>query len=863
MQKTLHVVFQTHWDREWYFTFERYRYRLIHVIRRAINALKNDEISYFVLDGQTLPLEDFLEVCEKNDRQDILYYIKEGRMIIGPWFIAMDEYLVHGESIIRNLEIGHEIARTYGNIQKVGYLPDTFGHIGQMPQILNGFSINNAIMWRGVSLDHSEFIWQGVDGSSLFSIFLVEGYYQPLMNQQNYTDDVKNYVHKIEKFALTHDLLLTTGGDHVMPTYDALDQRLEAINKLPEDFKVRVSNYEHYILELKDKLKNVNLQTLKGELRDNKHAYILPNVLSTRSYLKQLNQHIEDQLLGYIEPMMALAYINKDYAPVQYLKSIWRLMLQNQPHDSICGCSIDPVHIENEVRALKVNEMIDSFKEGLFDELQLLPMSFYYPYQKRIDEDDTKFSIYNPHPFPYSGIVEGVIWLSQDMNPDNISLVDDLGNIVELVIGDIDKYRLFVSPLDYPPLFRHGKSYAITVRVHQLKPLTFTNFKVIQGNSISNYKKQQFFIENTFMKIEVKNDGALIIHDKINNQILTQWHQFYSSLDAGDSYNYSKPEQDVVTFAVLEGLPVVYVSELSQVLEYTLILRQPKGLDDTRKKPTTEHVETKIHVQLKLHHNEDLVRVKTTIDQKAKDQRLRIKFPLNVRIDNHVCDSAFELVSRPSNRVEVFETTRLKEVPVVVDPTLSMVYGFKEGKGIRFYHRGIHESQLVEEHSHTTLEMTLIRSVSHLSRDDFRSRGGAAGPNLPTPDAQCIRKHVFEYAFGLVGSYHEPVLCYQEAQLFRKPPVITRAFGEPKKSLIIKDNDGIQMTSLRWVEKNSVEVRLWNPFKEEKSTEISSDFDIKSIIEVTLDHRVKHTHSNTITLKANDIKTFIVTYENR
>lgn len=863
MQKVLHVVFQTHWDREWYFTFERYRYRLMHVIRRAIDALKKNEIAYFVLDGQTLPLEDYLEVCEERDRSDILHYIKEGRMIIGPWFIAMDEFLVHGESIIRNLEIGHEVASKYGRVQKVGYLPDTFGHIGQMPQILNGFSINNAIMWRGISTSHSEFIWQGIDGSSLFSIFLVEGYYQPILNQIQHVEDIKNYIHKIESFALTNDLLLTSGGDHLMPINEALDKRIEHIQSSLTDVEINVSNYENYVNLLKDKLKNADLKTVFGELRDNRHAYILPNVLSTRSYLKQLNQIIEDQLLGYIEPMMALGYLDADQAPVQYLKTIWRLMLKNQPHDSICGCSIDEVHVENEIRALKVMEMIDSFKEGLLNDMQILPMSYYQPSLKRIDEDDSKFSIYNPHPHPFTGVVEGVIWLSHDKSPENIALMDESGHIIKASFHDIKNYRLFVSPLDYPPVFRHGKSYHLTAYVTNLRPLSFTNFSIVDGVSLTLQHHHQNVIENSLVKLEVSENGTISLYDKILNKTYHKWHQFYTSLDAGDSYNYSKPEQDTITYAVLDGKPTVYQSELSQILEYKLVLHNPAGLDETRKKASHETVKTTILVQLKIFNEETLVHVKTKIDQKAKDQRLRIKFPLNVRLDEHVSDSAFELVKRISNREEKFETTRLKEVPVVVDSTLSMVYGSKHHEGIRFYHRGLHESQMIEENGQTTLEMTLIRSVSHLSRDDFRSRGGAAGPNLATPDAQCIREHAFDYAFGFASEKDDVVMCYQEAQHFRKPPIVSRAFGLVKGSLVIKENDGVQLTSLRFLKKGYIEARFWNPYNHARNVELTSDFNMESLLEVTLEHKITRDLERTFTLEPQALKTIVIKYKNR
>ncbi|HAX03853.1 MAG: hypothetical protein A2Y45_07960 [Tenericutes bacterium GWC2_34_14] len=863
MKKICHLVFQTHWDREWYYTFERYRYRLTHVIKRAVKALEDDEIAYFVLDGQTLPLEDYLEVCEIEERKKILSLIKQGRMIIGPWFIAMDEFLVQGESMIRNLELGHEIASNYGVVQKVGYLPDTFGHIGQMPQILKGFSIDNAFMWRGIALKDSEFMWEGADDSKLFTIYLVEGYYQPLINQPDYKDAIKAYVSKIESFSKSKDVLLTAGGDHLMPTVDSLSERIETFNRENQDIELQVSSYEIYANHLKNQLKNAKLSEIKGELRNNERAYILPNVLSTRSYLKQLNQQLEDQMIGYVEPMMALAYFNQKKAPVQYVKHIWKTILQNQPHDSICGCSIDEVHQENEMRALKASEMISSFKEGLLEQLKLLPMTYYGNPSKKIDQEDRFFTIYNPHPYLYEGMIKGTIWLTQNQDPSRIMLLDEKKRKIKVAVHEVKNHRLFVSPLEYPPVFRHGKTYEVVFYVKQLKPLSFTRYEVIEGESYEVKPSISKTLENKYLKLKLNEDGSLDITDKINQKTYHQWHQFYSSMDAGDSYNYSKPEQDTYSFAELEGEPVRKVSKLSQTLSYRLFMNQPESLIDSRKKASDVIVTTTMDITLTLNQNEKFIRVDAKIDQKGKDQRLRLKFPIGTKINNHISDSVFELVQRQSNRKEICETTRLKEVLVVVDSTLSMITGSNEDRGIRFYHLGLHEAQVVEENQKSTLEMTVIRSVSHLSRDDFKSRGGAAGPNLATPDAQCLRVHNFQYAFGPATATDDAVALFEEAQEFRKPPVLTRGYGTHKRSIFKKNKDGIQLTSLRWIGKYHIELRLWNPYHEVKTTTLSSDYIIDDIEEVSIDHTRKVKTSQTITFKPNEIKTVLMKYKSR
>lgn len=863
MKKIVHLVFQTHWDREWYFTFERYRYRLMHVVERAIDALENHEIESFILDGQTLPLEDYLEVCELKDKERILKLIEEGRMIIGPWYIAMDEFLVQGESIIRNLEIGHKIAKQYGPIQRVGYLPDTFGHIGQMPQILNDFSIDNAIMWRGIEVKQSEFIWQGSDESKLFTIFLVDGYYRPDLNQNDYITATKALIDRIEPYTTTKHMLITAGGDHLMPIRENLKKRMEDIEKTYPNYELKVSSYESFLKNIKDEQEMDSLDVLKGELRQNTKAYILPNVLSTRSYLKQLNQQLEDDMIGYVEPLMALAYVQGGKAPFNFVEHIWKTILQNQPHDSICGCSIDEVHLENEMRALKAKEMISSLKEGLFDKIQVLPMTFYGDHMKHIDHDDLTFSIFNPHPYTYSGVIQGSIWLNQNHMYDSFVITDENNHSYSVAIVNQENSRLFVSPLDYPPLFRPGKKVTFKAHVKDLKPLSLTMFKVTEGKSFEVDHAIAYSIENEQVKLSLNDDGSFDLFDKKKSQTYLGWHRFYSSLDAGDSYNYSKPENDQISYAFLDGEPVVKTSPISKTMTYTLNLVQPEELDSSRKFPVESKVETKIHVTLTLNHDESFVRVSTSIDQRAKDQRLRLQFPLGVLLKEHTNDSAFELVNRKSNRKEIFVAPRQKEVPVVVDSSLSMIHGALDLRGIQFFHRGLHESQMVESKGETILEVTLIRSVSHLSRDDFGSRGGAAGPNLQTPDAQCLRLHTFDYAFGPIDEKTSPVDSYKKANEFRKMPQVLKAFGQKQPSLIIKDNDDIIVTSIRLKDKELIELRLWNPTLEYKVTNLASDLIIESMSEIMLNHKVVGIQSNPIRLNPNEIKTILIQYKSR
>jgi len=190
MKKTLHIISHTHWDREWYMSFEQHRMRLVELMDTLIDKMENDErYKYFHLDGQTIIIDDYLEI--KPEMRERLYaLIKSGRIQVGPWYILQDEYLTSGESNIRNMIEGLKFCKENG-IDPVmsGYMPDAFGNISQMPQILAGFKIDNAIFGRGQgqilfdnkvpedgTINDKELIWQGADGTTVIGVMFRDWY---------------------------------------------------------------------------------------------------------------------------------------------------------------------------------------------------------------------------------------------------------------------------------------------------------------------------------------------------------------------------------------------------------------------------------------------------------------------------------------------------------------------------------------------------------------------------------------------------------------------------------------------------------------------------------------------------------------
>jgi len=362
------IVSHTHWDREWYQTFQKFRAKLVRLVDNLLDILRQDSsFAHFTLDGQTVVLEDYLE-AEPERREEIEGYVREGRILIGPWYVLPDEFLEGPEAIIRNLMLGYKIATGFGAVMRVGYLPDMFGHIGQMPQILNGFGLNYAAIWRGVDpkVKDIEFYWEAPDGSRVLAALLQHGYCYGAnlpTDPEKFRKRINRIVDELSRHATTRNLLLMNGCDHLeaQPKLPAL---IKGFNKKSRNVELIHGTLPSYFEALRESVPPLRSHT--GEFRSYGRAFLLPNVLSTRIWIKQWNHKCENLLERLAEPLVAwLWFVELDSSEnqkrVKRLSSLcwlaWKYLIQNHPHDSICGCSIDRVHKDMKFRFKAVEEI--------------------------------------------------------------------------------------------------------------------------------------------------------------------------------------------------------------------------------------------------------------------------------------------------------------------------------------------------------------------------------------------------------------------------------------------------------------------------------------------------------------------------
>lgn len=353
MKKKVIAYLHTHWDREWYREYEVFRLRLLKVFDNVLELLENNKIPSFYFDGQVSALLDYLEIRPEKETL-VRRFIEEKKLFIGPCYTLVDEFMTDKTVFEKNLEIGLKISQDFGCNDFIGYLADTFGHSKNIPPIFKKFGIDKCMVWRGCGDIPSEFIFNGIDTVNLLRGYFMDIFSAPMTIEQK-TQWLKGNLDKIAEKS-GDILLLPIGADHLGIEKD-ISEQINNVNELLENYEIILSSPFEYFELVKDNFKQFEHY---DELRDNSKTFILPGCYSARTKIKQYNT----QCTYWLEQADKLQkkYGSKYNSVIEYA---YKLLLKNQAHDGICGCSTDLVHRENITRYEKILQITKTIIEEL------------------------------------------------------------------------------------------------------------------------------------------------------------------------------------------------------------------------------------------------------------------------------------------------------------------------------------------------------------------------------------------------------------------------------------------------------------------------------------------------------------------
>jgi alpha-mannosidase len=853
-RQTIHFVPSTHWDREWYRVLGEFQFHFAELMDRALALLRAGKLQCYHVDGQSSVIEDYLEV-RPQARAVLRRLARQGRLELGPWYTQGDMLLPSGESLIRNLEMGLEHARSLGAPPGIPYSPDAFGHSADVPKILRHLGFDTYFFCRGLGEQmkplRSEFRWRASDGSEILAIAGVSDVFDPPHDVRGrwicgayalgmelpedaaaFAERVRLILAHATGYATTGEILAINGSDHLLPQAHAAEA-IARFNRAGSSTRCVQGTLGDYVRALRVAGAERRAPVVTGELADGRIYWILAGTGSSRAGQKRANWRCQQLLEGWVEPWNAFLPVAARRSQSAFIRKSWKLLLQNQAHDSFCGCGIDAVHREMDAR---------------FETIERLGARLLLRSVRRVAGDP---KLQNPAPaadaaaFPLllcSGLPwpETGPWSVRVPHPVGMDLrkydfLDRNGRAVPVAIGARGPADDINGP--YLPSGPHSVCLASTSVVLDAVDLPAYGYHILECRrrpvsardpAPASGAPAKPALENERLRVTLDPGGTLTAvfrHGKKTTRF-ARLLEFEDEADVGGEYDFRplagdrvlRPSARAVAWRWQAWTPAFQVLQVDRWLDCPLVADRTAGRRSAKK------VRLRIRNTLTLRRGSAGLEVRTEIDNVCRDHRLRVAFPLPFRIRQYEAQTPF---GRLVHRLRLPEGKGWRQPP----SRCRRQYGWlafrdpESGLGLALLPQGIHEHEAGE----SSARLTLLRCVGEI---------GEGGPALSAPDAQCPGAQICEYALRFLDpATDSPVALEREmARLSRPPrawalhPEAMPARADRAASFLELRAKGLVITSVRaGAAPGSLLVRVLNPTSRAASGTFVSDSALRGV----------------------------------
>ncbi|MEO8199678.1 MAG: glycosyl hydrolase-related protein [Gemmatimonadota bacterium] len=750
---TFHLIPHTHWDREWYLSRARFGARLVEMVDDLIDLLEREpSIPGFLLDGQTVLLEDYLTVRPEQESR-VCALVGAGRLETGPWYVLADEQIPSGEALIRNLLIGTDDAIRWGRRMNVLYSPDAFGHPAILPLLANEFGIRCGVAWRGLGGNDGDLLqWRGPDGRTMVLYHLPPDGYEIGSALQSDASRVKaSWVAvrtKLVARARSRHIAVLVGADHHAARQDLVTLR-DAIAAIEPESEVRLSRLEDFGQAVESENQ---LPMVQGEQRAPGYTWVLQDVHSTRAHQKRRNSRLELWLERFAEPLAALAALagGRDRRPL--LRSGWRNLVQCHFHDAIGGCASDMVAREVDCRFASVEGTIREIVRGSLDQL-----SAHDPDRAREHPEQISPSmlLWNPAARVRTGVVLAEITMFRrdilvgppgDRTPrvgrgfQPFCLTSSSGQEIPVQVLDVVAARERLDAKTHYP--DQDEVDVVHVAFHApeiggVGLVALGSKSILPGRELSTGKTGRT-LRNEMVQVRLETDGTLTLTNRLSGRTYPGILAIECEEDIGDTYSFCPgPNEN----RRLKASRVRILKSIEGPLVSTLEARWSLASEADRRRAGDHRID--MHLTLALVAGEPAVRCTLTLTNRGLDQRIRARFATGVPGISALAGSQLGSVLRPPAAVQATGYSTI-ERPALTAPAHRFVAA-ADTHGIGIFAPGFFEYELSPTGN---LRVTLLRSVGQLSKNDLITRPGHAGWPTSTPLAQCLGEHRIDLAIS-------------------------------------------------------------------------------------------------------------------
>lgn len=877
------ILPHTHWDREWRYPIWQNRMLLVRFMNELLEILEGDpDYTCFLLDGQVVPLLDYLEIHPEN-RDRITAQVKAGRLLVGPWYTLPDLYPLDGECLIRNLQKGMRVSENFGGFPKVAYHSFGWGQTAQFPQIYKQLGFDLLIAAKKVSptrAPKSEFIWQAPDGSEILTTrlgkeFRANGFFYvhiPVVHgvdiesdeyrldwnkagrlihwadeergeQDYFRQDRETGYHQdklkaameeawdnMADSACSETRMLMYGSDFTTPNHH-LTRVIRDANALFDDIDFEMVRPEAYAEVLHRELDKARLPVVTGELRDGPANGCSANALAVRIPIKILNKESENLLIRKAEPLAAMLYLMGEDYPAGFLAKAWDYMLKAHPHDSINGVTQDKSADDTLYRLKQAKEIAEVICLESASRLAAKVDT------SAFGKEDQLILLINPQQRPFRGVVRLSVDTPQEQSVESFVLQDADGGTLDVQALSRNERKTPVNDFDARPWPFYSDRHTVFADTGEIPAGGYKVVKVVptaafsrsqewwpkqsvcRGNALSNEPRT---LENEFLKVVAEPNGTLKLTDKTSGRVIPGILEFEDTGDTGDYWAHYKPMENrqIYSAGASAEIWLEETGPLSATLAIRLDLCIPQGAEFPHQKlqgcGRRSDIETNLTIvsRITLTRGAKSLRIKTRIENRAENHRLRVLIPTDVQAD--FADSAghFNVDRRAARPVHNGNNESYPEMQTV--PMQRFVDVSDGTTGFAVTSNSLTEYQLMDD-SRRTLALTLFRSV----RNRICTEKRCTGDFPEQKGGQLLETMEFEYAlYPHAGDWNEGGV-YAEADRLNAEPMVFQITPVSDGKLAVAESffelksDVLVLSSMKKLEdRDGVAVRLFNPTSE-------------------------------------------------
>lgn len=854
-----HVISNTHWDREWVKSFQESRIALTDMFDKLFELMdQNPEFRHFHLDSQAIPLEDYCTVRPEN-KEKLKSLISNGKLLTGPWYTLAEMNSIDGESIIRNLLIGHRVSGEFGKVMKVGYTPTSTGQISQLPQIYNGFGIKTVVFYRGINQDVAppEYIWKAPDGTESYGIRppqhfsrctfwgyvylpIVHKYYDHIedskqnqwsnggmlfriadhkSNEFTELEPVKYFDKEYAEQALkklmseisgkSHcNVLLALHGHDASFPHEETPALIAALNEISEDTHFIHSSFEKYAESISNWFKKQKkIVVLEGEMRYTNQtqpwndAHLYPGVISTKGRLKRRNREIENLLIRLAEPATTLSKLSGDVYEAEILDIAWKLLLANHAHDTINGCSLDAVY---EDAMHRYQQAEDIARQILNRSLARITKKINL---KSFDNSTVFLTVFNLDIHKRGGTADIVIDMPTDTTEKGIVLEDNLGRSIPAQVNAYYPHKSGVDKIGFSKT-HHSIRFHLNVFLPDNPGGGYTTYRVRSvPKAIEKKMASNNCMENEYLHLKVEGDGSLSVTDKQTGILYSGLNTFADEGELGNAWTPGRiPNGEIIS--TRNKPAIIELTENGPVkstfrIKHTMHL--PVSASGNYSCRSAELRELVIITDVSLYTQTKSIRVTTSLNNTVKDHRLRVLFPSGMDTDIYKAAMPFDVVTRTIPKATSRNWTEQAEPS---DPHLGFLDVSNGNAGLAITNIGLFEAEVLND-PQKTIAITLLRS--------FYQHGNWTKDRWPDVGFQNPGEHTFMYnicphegdwyrgnVYHELASLDNPLICVQHGTGNRGTM--------PLKQSLFSLEGPLQVSCLKQSEDaKAVVLRIYNP----------------------------------------------------